>query len=61
MRFAELKAPAEKSWMFPLSSDSVFLFVCLFVSELTFAISKQRLTLAGQEIAALGNLYHRGL
>lgn len=62
----ELKAPAERSWVvlffilfyffifFSLSSESG-------LEKLTFAISKQRLTLAGQERAALRDTYQRGL
>lgn len=48
------KAPAEGSRTF--STEFKFWF-----EKLTFAISKQRLTLAGQEIAALREVYQRGL
>lgn len=33
----------------------------LWFEKLAFAISKQRFTLAGQEMAALGDVYQRGL
>lgn len=39
-----------------VSADFKFRF-----EKLTFAISKQRLTLAGQEIAAHRDMYQRGL
>lgn len=53
MSFESERDPEER-WMFSAKLKS-------WCGKLTFAISKQRLTLAGQEKAALGEKYRRDL
>lgn len=54
LKASVIRPPEEDSWTFPPSPNSG-------LEKLAFAISRQRLTLAGQEMAALQIMNQRGL